>query len=137
MSMPTNTAPARAAEPLLRVENLKVYFPILRGVFLVHGEEPAMTGLAERIAERTVPAAKVFTPLLDDIYELTTEAPTPIDVSHRRRLEPAAVVNLDWHNDMSKLILDINDAVEAAAGDRARGVIIRRLQRALEAKEKE
>ena len=111
--------------------------PILRGVFLVHGEELGMAGLSERIAERTVPAAKVFTPLLDDIYELTTEAPTPIDVSSRRRLAPEAVVNLDWHNDMSKLILDINDAVEAAAGDRARGVIIRRLQRALEAKEKE
>lgn len=109
--------------------------PIGRGVFLVHGEEPALAGLSERIAERTVPAAKVFTPLLDDIYELTTVAPTPIDVSHRRRLEPAAVVNLDWHNEMSKLILDINDAVEAAADDRARGVVIRRLRRALEAKE--
>jgi metallo-beta-lactamase family protein len=109
--------------------------PILRGVFLVHGEEPALAGLSERIAERTVPAAKVFTPLLDDIYELTSEAPTPIDVSHRRRIAPEAVVNLDWHNDMSKMILDINDAVEAAADDRARGIIIRRLRRALEAKE--
>jgi metallo-beta-lactamase family protein len=108
--------------------------PIKRGVFLVHGEEPALAGLSERIAERTVPAAKVFTPLLDDIYELTTTAPTPIDVSHRRRLAPEAVVNLDWHNDMSKLILDINDAVEAADDDRARGVVIRRLRRALEAK---
>ncbi len=106
--------------------------PIERGVFLVHGEEPALTGLAERIAERTVPAAKVFTPLLDDIYELTTTAPTPIDLSRRRRLAPEAVTNLDWHNDMSKLILDINDAVDAAADDRARGVIIRRLKRALE-----
>ncbi len=46
--------------------------PIERGVFLVHGEEPALAGLAERIAERTVPAAKIFTPLLDDSYELTT-----------------------------------------------------------------
>lgn len=106
--------------------------PIKRGVFLVHGEEPALAGLSERIAERTVPAARVFTPLLDDIYELTTVAPTPLDVSHRRRLTPEAVVNLDWHNDMSTLILEINDAVEAAADDRARGVIIRRLRRALE-----
>lgn len=92
----------------------------------------ALAGLSERIAQRTVPAAKVFTPLLDDIYELTTMAPTPIDVTHRRRLTPEAVVNLDWHNDMSKLILDINDAIEAAADDRARGVIVRRLRRALE-----
>jgi metallo-beta-lactamase family protein len=32
---------------------------------------------------------------------------------------------------MSKLILDINGRIEAAADDRARGVIIRSLQRAL------
>ena len=109
--------------------------PIQRGVFLVHGEEPALAGLAERIAERTVPAAKVFIPILDDIYELTTAAPTPIDVSRRRRLAPEAVVALDWHNDMSKLILDINDRIEAAADDRARGVIIRKLRRALETRD--
>ena len=106
--------------------------PIQRGVFLAHGEEPALAGLSERIAERTVPAAKVFVPIMDDIYELTTPAPTPIDVSHRRRLAPEAVVALDWHNDMSKLILDINERIEAAADDRVRDVIIRRLRRALE-----
>jgi len=106
--------------------------PIQRGVFLVHGEQPALTGLSERIAERTVPAAKIFTPILDDIYELTTVDPTPIDVARRRRLAPEAVVALDWHNDMSKLILDINERIEAAADDRARGVIIRKLRRALE-----
>jgi metallo-beta-lactamase family protein len=105
--------------------------PIRRGVFLVHGEEPALRGLTNRIAERSVPTAQVFVPLLDDVYELTTTAPTPLDVSHRRRLAPGSVINLDWHNDMSKLILDINAAVEAAADDRARGVILRRLQGAL------
>jgi metallo-beta-lactamase family protein len=109
--------------------------PIQRGVFLVHGEEPAQAGLTERIAERTVPAAQVFVPILDDIYELTTAAPTPIDVTRRRRLAPEAVVALDWHNDMSKLILDINERIEAAADDRARGVIIRKLRRALEARD--
>jgi metallo-beta-lactamase family protein len=91
-----------------------------------------MTGLSERIAERTVPAAQIFEPILDDVYELTTSAPTPIDVSHRRRLAPDAVVSLDWHNDMSELILDINDRIEAAADDRSRKVIIRKLKRALE-----
>ncbi len=106
--------------------------PIHRGVFLVHGEQPALDGLSERIAERSVPAAQIFFPILDDIYELTTRAPTPLDVSHRRRLAPEAVVNLDWHNEMSKLILDINEQMEAAADDRARGVIVRRLRRALE-----
>jgi metallo-beta-lactamase family protein len=106
--------------------------PIRRGVFLVHGEEKAIAGLAERIAERIIPAAKLFHPVLDDIYELSTPAPTALDVSRRRRLAPQAVVDLDWHNDMSKLILDINDRIEAAADDRARGVIIRKLRRSLD-----
>jgi metallo-beta-lactamase family protein len=106
--------------------------PIKRGVFLLHGEERELNGLSARIAERTVPAAQVFIPVLDDTYELTTGAPTPIDGTRRRRLAPEAVVALDWHNDMSWLILDINAAVEAAADDRARGVIIRRLKRALD-----
>jgi metallo-beta-lactamase family protein len=105
--------------------------PIRRGVFLVHGEDPALDGLSRRIATRTIPAARIFMPVLDDIYLLSAPAPTPLDVPHRR-LTSAAVVALDWHNDRSRLILDINDRIEAAADDRARGVIIRRLRRALE-----
>lgn len=106
--------------------------PIQRGVFLVHGEEIAIAGMAERIAERIIPAASIFQPVLDDIYELSTAAPALMDVAHRRRLTPEAVTHLDWHNEMSKLVLDINDRIEAAADDRARGVIIRSLRRALE-----
>jgi metallo-beta-lactamase family protein len=109
--------------------------PIHRGVFLVHGEEPELSGLSERIAERTVPIAQIFRPILDDIYDLSTSAPTPVDATHRRRLAPEAVVSLDWHNEMSELVLDINDRVEAAADDRARGVIIRKVRRALEAEQ--
>jgi metallo-beta-lactamase family protein len=101
-------------------------------VFLVHGEETAIAALAGCLAERIIPAAKLFQPLLDDIYELAMPAPTLLDVARRRRLAPEAVTHLDWHNEMSKLVLDINDQIEAAADDRARGVIIRRLRRALE-----
>lgn len=106
--------------------------PVRRGIFLVHGEDPAMTGLSERIADRLIPSAKIFLPILDDIYDLSTNVPTSLSTTHRRRLTPEAVVALDWHNDMSKLILDINGRVGAAADDRARSVILRRLRRALD-----
>jgi len=106
--------------------------PVQKGIFLVHGEESAITGLFERIADRLIPSAKVFRPVLDDIYDLSTAIPTSLNAAHRRRLTPEAVVALDWHNDMSRLILDINEQIGAAADDRARGVIIRRLRRALE-----
>ncbi|MBR0717684.1 MBL fold metallo-hydrolase [Bradyrhizobium liaoningense] len=106
--------------------------PIARGLFLVHGEEEAIAGLAERVGERIIPAAKIYQPVLDDIYELSTAEPRVLDVDHRRRLEPEAVTQLDWHNEMSELMLDINDKIGTAADDRARGVIIRRLRRALD-----
>jgi len=106
--------------------------PIARGLFLIHGEENAIAGLADRVAERILPAAKIYQPMLDDVYELSTPEPRVLDVDHRRRLTPEAVTRLDWHNEMSELMLDINDRVAAAADDRARGVIIRRLRRALQ-----
>ena len=105
--------------------------PVRRGVFLVHGEEPAIAGLAERISARIIPAAQVFQPLLDDAYALAAPAPTLVD-HHRPRLAPEAVARLDWHNDMSKLVLNIGDRIDAAADDRARSIIIRRLRRALD-----
>jgi metallo-beta-lactamase family protein len=106
--------------------------PIDRGLFLVHGEEEAIAGLAASVAERIIPAARIYQPILDDIYELSSATPSLVDVDHRRRLAPDAVTHLDWHNEMSSLVLVINDRIEAAADDRARGVIIRRLRRALQ-----
>lgn len=94
-----------------------------------------MQGLAARIADRVIEPAKIFQPLIDDGYDLSTPAPTPRDAGKRRRLAPESVTRLDWHNDMSKLLIDINEAMEKAADDRARGVVIRRLRRALEAVE--
>ena len=109
--------------------------PIHRGMFLVHGEDRALVGLRERIAERIIASAKIFIPVLDDVYDLSTAAPTPIEVARPRRLAPEEVVKLDWHNELSKLILDINDRLRAAADDRSRGVTIRRLRRALESED--
>lgn len=106
--------------------------PIHRGLFLVHGEEAAMTALAARVSERLMPSAQLYRPVLDDIYELDAPAPAQVDPGHRRRLAPESVVQLDWHNDMTKLILDINARVAAAADDRARRVVIRKLRRALD-----
>ncbi|MFN5408958.1 MBL fold metallo-hydrolase RNA specificity domain-containing protein, partial [Bradyrhizobium sp.] len=106
--------------------------PIARGLFLSHGEDAAIAALAARVGERIVPSARLFSPLLDDVYELTSATPALLDVAHRRRLAPEAVTRLDWHNDMSGLLLDIHERIEQAADDRARGVIIRRLRRALE-----
>ena len=38
---------------------------------------------------------------------------------------------MDWHNELADLVLDINQDVAKAPDERARGIIIRRLRRAL------
>jgi metallo-beta-lactamase family protein len=88
-------------------------------------------GRIDKYAERSVKVWVGFCQMRRFNRGALTPAPTPMDVAHRPRLTPEAVTHLDWHNEMSKLVLDISDQVEAAADDRARGVIIRRLKRAL------
>lgn len=111
--------------------------PIARDVFLVHGEDDARAALAQRIAGRM--GGSVIEPAMDQQFELTrqgaralTDAPqAPI------RIAPAAVGHRDWHNDLNKLMLDIDDRIRAAPDERARAVVLRRLRRALENDEKD
>lgn len=57
----------------------------------------------------------------------------PVDVNHARRLKRESVGRLDWHNDLSRLLLDVSEAVNSAADERGRAKIIRQMQRALAA----
>ena len=73
-----------------------------------------------------------FMPGLDDAFQLTPGGSVPVEINTPRRLRPEKVARLDWHNDLSKLFLDINEAVGGAADERGRAAVIRRMRRALE-----
>ncbi|HUD50077.1 MBL fold metallo-hydrolase [Parvibaculum sp.] len=109
--------------------------PVKRAVFLVHGEEEGMTALHERLTASGLYGTRVLEPTLDDIYDLVAEAPEPRSRPGPRRLQPENVGRFDWHNDLSRLWLDIGDELDHAADDKARGIILRRLRRALEKSE--
>jgi len=53
------------------------------------------------------------------------------------RLERASLRGLDWHNDLAEFSLDLRAKLEEAADDKARGVILRRVMRALDGDGKE
>lgn len=114
---------------------LEKRLPVRHGVFLVHGEDAAVAGLRARIA-RFVPEARIHAPELDDAFDLAPGGARPLAPPKPRRLAPDRVGKLDWHNDFSKLLLDLHDAVDRAADERARGVLLRKLRRALEEREK-
>jgi metallo-beta-lactamase family protein len=105
--------------------------PIERGLFLVHGEEPALEGLSSLVSG-FVPEQKIVIPEIDASYRLTETGAERIAPVAPPRITPEHVARLDWHNDLSRLFLDISDAVRHAADERAKGVIIRAMRRALE-----
>ncbi|MDE4172511.1 MBL fold metallo-hydrolase [Phaeobacter sp. PT47_59] len=104
--------------------------PVSAGVFLVHGEPPALQGLADRITA-TVPHERMVIPSLDATFELTAQGPVPVGGETVPRLDPKRIARLDWHNDVSRLLLDLSDALYAMTSDKERAIMIRRLRRAL------
>jgi metallo-beta-lactamase family protein len=111
---------------------LRERLPIAKTVFLTHGEEEAQVALADAMAGEIIAADKIERPRLDDVYDVTGEAPVRREVEIRPRISPDKMARYDWHNELAELILDINEGVGKAADEKARTVIIRRLKRALE-----
>lgn len=115
---------------------LQARLPVRRGILLVHGEEPALEALAARVeagpANRVVPAAQVIIPCLDETIDLVTGARIEEPNAPHRVRDSARIGRLDWHNELSELLLDISDAVDRAADAKAKAVVIRRLRRALD-----
>ena len=106
--------------------------PIGGEIFLVHGEEAALAGLAARVSAFH-PADRIVVPRLDAAWELTPDGARPIDEGRiAPRIDPARAGRRDWHNDYQALLLDLQDALSTAADDRARAVVLRRIRRALE-----
>lgn len=105
--------------------------PLAQDLFLVHGERAAMDGLADRL-QADIRAERICRPVLDEGFILGTSGATPLAAPAEPRLPQEKVAQLDWHNDLTALILDINDAVAGLADERARNAMIRRLRRSLE-----
>ncbi len=108
--------------------------PIGGTIFVVHGEDAAMASLRKRLARADL-AAQVVLPRLDDLYELSRTGARRVETNEPRRLRPARVARLDWHNDLSKLLLDIGEAVRKAGSEKSRSKLIRSLRRDLEGRE--
>jgi metallo-beta-lactamase family protein len=104
--------------------------PLAHDLFLVHGEPDAIEGLAARL-DGIVTPEHVLRPVLDEAFDLTGTGAQRVVGAAPARLPPERLARLDWHNDVSRLIHDINDALAASTDEKSRAVLIRRLRRAL------
>jgi metallo-beta-lactamase family protein len=112
---------------------LKARGPVTGGIFLVHGEAPAMDALAQRLAAGGLAQpGQVLMPTLDDGFLLPrAAAPVARDVA-RRRSDPAAAGRPDWHNARAALLLGIEDAIDRAPDAASRERLMAALRGALE-----
>ncbi|MEO3472119.1 MBL fold metallo-hydrolase [Roseomonas sp. CAU 1739] len=112
---------------------LKARGPVTGGVFLVHGEEPAMDALARRVeGERQAGAAQVLMPVLDERFLLPKAAAPVRQDAPRRRANPEAAGRPDWHNARAALLLGIEDAIDRSTDPAARERLMAALRQALE-----
>lgn len=109
---------------------IKARLPIRHQLFLVHGEETAMQQLAARL-DGIVEPGSIVRPELDEGFVLTQTGAERTARTQAARIAPEKVARLDWHNDVSRLLLEINEGLLASPDEKSRAVLIRRLQRAL------
>jgi metallo-beta-lactamase family protein len=106
--------------------------PIALGLFLTHGEEAAIAGLAERVKGIFPGSDGIIRPILDDVYDLAPGGARARTPQPPRRISPDLVSRMDWHNERSRLLLEISARLEAAPDDKARSEMVQRLRRVLD-----
>lgn len=113
------------------VQWMKQRLPVTRTVFLTHGEDEGMMALELDLKGIGVPANCIIRPRLDDVYDLTGDACAFLAEETKPRIDPAAVATRDSNNELQSLILEIHEELGKAADEKSKGVLIRRLKRAL------
>lgn len=107
----------------------KARMPVAGRTFLVHGEPESRKAMVGRLGEAGFDQGRITCPEIDDSYRLIGSSCESAGAP--RRLAAGAAVDLDWHNARAKLLLELDDALDAAADDKARATLVARLQAAL------
>lgn len=105
--------------------------PIAHQVFLVHGEPGALNGLADRLPG-IVAAEDVRIPALDETFALGPEGARRVADGSPPRIDRGRVGRTDWHNERSRLLLALDEALAHAGDEGARAELVARLRRALD-----
>jgi metallo-beta-lactamase family protein len=102
--------------------------PVRSGVFLAHGEPPALEGLKARLVGEGFPESRLFIPVMDQTFRLTARGAEAAEGP--RRIAAGAAARPDWHNARAALLLALDARLEGL-DDAARTALLRRLERSL------
>ncbi|MDX3806424.1 MAG: hypothetical protein QHC89_08470 [Bosea sp. (in: a-proteobacteria)] len=95
-------------------------------IFLTYREEHAIDGFADRFKKLDA-GLLVIQPALDSVFALPGGAPRQISSPVRSAAESAG--RLDWNNELSGLILDIDEQTSQAVDERSRKQVVCRLRK--------
>ncbi len=114
---------------------VKARLPVRGVTFLDHGEPTALQALHARLSADGMSPAGMVIPAMDAAYRLKGLAATADEVIPAR-LSGSAASDLDWHNTRSRLLVELDQALDRAKTDVGRDLILDRLARALGKAEK-
>ncbi len=100
-------------------------------LFLNHGEPESLDGLRGRLAKAGFEDERIVIAELDQTYRLKLTA-KPEQEHHQSRVPKAAMARLDWHNQRSEFLTELNAALEHAGDDSAREALLGKLAGVLE-----
>ncbi len=107
--------------------------PIARNLFITHGEEERQLALVNDIKGKIMDEARIIRPALDEAYDISGPVAKLVEQGSGDlpRIEHELVAKTDWDNDYQALQHELQHALDQAATDKQRGVVLRRVRRAL------
>jgi len=110
---------------------VKERLPIAATVFLTHGEDEGQMALENDLKGIGVPNDCILRPRLDDVYDLSGEACAFLAEETKPRIDPAVVGAPDARNELTDLMLAIQQEIDKATDEKSRSILARKLRRAL------
>nr|WP_321463519.1 MBL fold metallo-hydrolase [uncultured Cohaesibacter sp.] len=109
--------------------------PIRHGLYLCHGEQEASEALKAELIEKGLPEKLINVPAIDDEVRLSIKGVPEFSPNIKHRIIQSEVSSWDAHNEFAELQIDLKEAFDKLADEKARKALARRIKRALEAAE--
>ena len=113
------------------VQWIKDRLPVKQQIFLIHGENEARQGLADRLKAERIDPRSIRIPQMGETVALTATGAHTERV--RARVDLAAAGAFDWHNAYAQALLDLRERLNELPNDRARKALLGKLAKALRA----
>ena len=105
--------------------------PVKRGIFLTHGDDPALATLRDHLIAHGCDAKHIFIPRLDETFVLSLKG----KINHKvvtARIEQSEIFSRDWHNEYASFLVSLSDKLRLQESDHMRHRALNKLRDALE-----